>query len=329
MLYPNPSQQWFWWCRPWHTYYQATNVPTLPSGWKHRPPKEAARTEWCHLGQDHPRGHQCECRHRVDGLSPTRRGLTWGLCSQLAKVDPDWRSPGKSLPHRSLNTRKGVAKFGRAAIGMSNEEVKDAINSSPRNRGIPFVAEAYRVSVNRNKQRQPTGTFFLTFQATALPTKIRPGFEQFDVDLYVPSPRQCFKWQKFGHHSRTCRAKEDVCPTCSSSGHSKEACPNSDTPKCLNCKGSNSASSRECPRFVVEKAALQIQAESHCSIAKAHEQAEQASTTANDSYAAAASSQLSNQSRTFPPKCCYFAAVEGLACLWDPRGYASWSFDSW
>ena len=136
----------------------------------------------------------------VDGLSPTRRGRTWGLCSQLAKVDPDWRSPGKSLsPHCSLNTRKGVAKFGRAAIGMSNEEVKDAINSSPRNRGIPFVAEANRVSVNRNKQRQPTGTFFLTFQATTLPTKIRLGFEQFDVDLYVPSPRRCFKCQKFEH----------------------------------------------------------------------------------------------------------------------------------
>ena len=27
-----------------------------------------------------------------------------------------------------------------------------------------------------------------------------------------------------------------------------------------------------------------------------------------------------------PPKCCYFVAVGGLACLDDPRGYASWSF---
>ena len=40
----------------------------------------------------------------------------------------------KVSPHRSLNTRKGVAKFGRAATGMSNEEVQDALNSSPRNR---------------------------------------------------------------------------------------------------------------------------------------------------------------------------------------------------
>ena len=30
-----------------------------------------------------------------------------------------------------------------------------------------------------------------------------------------------------------------------------------------------------------------------------------------------------------PPKCCYFVVVGGLACLADPRGYASWSFDSW
>ena len=30
-----------------------------------------------------------------------------------------------------------------------------------------------------------------------------------------------------------------------------------------------------------------------------------------------------------PPKCCYFVVVGGLACLADPRGYASWSSDSW
>ena len=32
---------------------------------------------------------------------------------------------------------------------------------------------------------------------------------------------------------------------------------------------------------------------------------------------------------TNPPKCCYFVVVGGFACLADPRGYASWSFDSW
>ena len=36
-----------------------------------------------------------------------------------------------------------------------------------------------------------------------------------------------------------------------------------------------------------------------------------------------------SSSTSNPPKCCYFVVVGGLACLADPRGYASWSFDSW
>ena len=187
--------------------------------------------------------------------------------------------PVKVSPHQSLNTRKGVAKFGRAATGMSNAEVRDALNSSPRNRDMPFVAEAYRVSVNRDSRKQPTGTFFLTFHATTLPKNIRLGFEQFDVHLYVATPRRCFRCQKFGHNSKICRAREEVCQTCATPGHSKDACPNSDNPKCLNCKGSHSASSRDCPRFVTEKAALQIQAESNCSLVDARKQVEQTPAT--------------------------------------------------
>ena len=154
----------------------------------------------------------------------------------LQKMTQIDQFPVKVSPHRSLNTRKGVAKFGRAATGMSNEEVRNALNSSPKNRDMPFVAEAYRVSVNRNSRKQQTGTFFLTFQATTLPKKIRLGFKQFDVHLYVPSPCRCSRCQKFGHSSKTCRTREEVCQTCATPGHSKDTCPNSDNPKCLNCK---------------------------------------------------------------------------------------------
>ena len=151
----------------------------------------------------------------------------------------------------------------------------------PRNRDMPFVAEAYRVSANRNDGKQPTGTFFMTFQGTTLPKKIRLGFEQFDVHLYVPSPRRCFKCQKFGHNTRVCKAREEVCQTCATPGHSKDTCPNSDNPKCLNCKGSHTASDRDCPRFVAEEAAPQIQAESHCSLVNARKRVEQTSATTN------------------------------------------------
>ena len=104
---------------------------------------------------------------------------------------------------------------------------------------------------------------------------------QNDVHLYVPSPRRCFKCQKFGHNTRVCRAREEVCQTCATPGHSKDTCPNSDNPKCLNYKRSHTASDRDCPRFVAEKAALQIQAESHCSLVDARKKVEQTSASTN------------------------------------------------
>ena len=193
----------------------------------------------------------------------------------LLKVTQIGELPVKVSPHRSMNSRKGVVKFGRAANGMSNDEVKDALNSSPRNRDMPFVAEAFRVSVNRNNERRPTGTFYLTFQGTSLPQRVRLGFERFDVNLYIPFPRRCFKCQKYGHNSRTCWATADVCPLCSGTGHKQDSCPNKESLKCANCNGPHSATSRECPAYISEKRALQIQAETHCTLPAAREQAGQ------------------------------------------------------
>ena len=108
----------------------------------------------------------------IQGVTSVIAGIEWmgsallvevsheAYARNLQKLTQIGEVPVKFSPHRSLNTRKGVAKFGRAAIGMSNEEVKDAINSSPRNRGIPFVAEAYRVSVNRNKGNRQEHSHF-------------------------------------------------------------------------------------------------------------------------------------------------------------------------
>jgi hypothetical protein len=48
---------------------------------------------------------------------------------------------------------------------------------------------------------------------------------------------RCFKCQKFGHISKYCRAKEEVCGHCAASGHSKKDCTKKESaPICANCK---------------------------------------------------------------------------------------------
>ena len=90
---------------------------------------------------------------------------------------------------------------------------------------------------DRNNEKKPAGTFInLTFHGTSLPQKVRLWFWRFDVDFYIPSPRRCFKCQKFGHNSRTCTTRDDVHSKCSITGCTKETCPNADNPKCLNCE---------------------------------------------------------------------------------------------
>ena len=144
---------------------------------------------------------------------------------------------------------------------------------SRRNHDLPQVKDACRVTITKNGKKIQTGTFFLTFDTPTLPDRIFLGFERFDVEPYIPLPRRCFKCQRFGHGARTCRATEDVCPLCSGTGHKQEACPNKESPICANCKGTHSAASKECPAFITEKRALEIQAESHCTISAAREQA--------------------------------------------------------
>ena len=169
--------------------------------------------------------------------------------------------PVKVTPHRSLNFSKSVVRFGRSANGLSTEDIIEEIKTSPRNEELSEVTSANRVSIQKNGSKILTGTFFLTSKSEYLPTHLFLGCERFPVDRYVPNPRRCFKCQKFGHSSRTCRSKEDVCLICASTDHSYKDCNKQDSPHCCNCSGPHKASDQECPKYLVEKATLKLQAE--------------------------------------------------------------------
>ena len=193
--------------------------------------------------------------------------------TNLMKLNQVDDMPVRVSAHRSLNYAKGVVRFRQATEGLTNEDLARDLNMSRRNHDLPQVKDACRVIITKNGKKIQKGTFFLTFDTPTLPDRIFLGFERFDVEPYIPLPRRCFKCQRFGHGARTCRATEDVCPLCSGTGHKQEACPNKESPTCANCKGTHSAASKECPAFITEKRALEIQAESHCTISAAREQA--------------------------------------------------------
>ncbi|GFS20911.1 nucleic-acid-binding protein from mobile element jockey [Elysia marginata] len=65
---------------------------------------------------------------------------------------------------------------------------------------------------------------------------------------------RCFKCHRFGHGRDRCRRNIDLCVKCGEPGHRGEECDRSH--KCVNCKGDHPASSKNCPKYLEEQAAL-------------------------------------------------------------------------
>ena len=121
------------------------------------------------------------------------------------------------------------------------------------------VIKLDRISVFRDGQRKPTGTFILTFQSQTLPKYIKVGYYRVAVSQFIPNPVRCYKCQKFGHTKFNCR-KNEVCTKCGQEDHtdSKE-CKNE--AKCVNCQGKHASNDKECRKYKEEKEIQRIKAE--------------------------------------------------------------------
>lgn len=69
------------------------------------------------------------------------------------------------------------------------------------------------------------------------------GMVRCKLKLWDKSP-QCFKCQKYGHTSKTCRAEKPTCKKCAGEHDSRDC--KSDTVKCANCNGDHQSSSSHC-----------------------------------------------------------------------------------
>jgi len=69
------------------------------------------------------------------------------------------------------------------------------------------------------------------------------GMMRCKLKLWDKSP-QCYKCQKFGHTTKTCRVETPICKKCAG-GHDSRECT-SENIKCANCKGNHQASDKSC-----------------------------------------------------------------------------------
>lgn len=144
--------------------------------------------------------------------------------------------------HRSLNTCRGVISE-EDFLNLSDEELLEGFQNQN-------VIKVQRITMRRNNEQLPTKHIILTFGTSTLPSSLDAGYLKINVRPYIPNPRRCFKCQRFGHASQSCRGKE-ACAKCSANGHSAEKCQES--PCCVNCKGDHPAYSRSCPVWKREK----------------------------------------------------------------------------
>ena len=121
-------------------------------------------------------------------------------------------------PHYSLNTKKGVIRCPDIE-DCSDDEILEGLKAEG-------VFKPDRISVFRDGQRKPTGTFILTFQSQTLPKFIKVGYYSVAVSQFILNPVRCYKCKKFGHTKFNSR-KNEVCTKCGQEDHT-------DSQKCKN-----------------------------------------------------------------------------------------------
>ena len=195
--------------------------------------------------------------------------------------------------HKGRNSCKGTI-FAPELRHMSEDEIL----SDLRGDGVTHIR---RLTSFRDGQRRDTSLLVLTFDSTTLPEKISIGWLRKEARVFIPNPLRCFKCQRFGHGSSSCR-QTARCQKCGEAPHEDTECTSAKS--CLSCGSSDHlVSSSQCPVWKEEKRICELKAKSGISYPEARRQvkAESATPTTGRSYAKAASVQTTSCSTQTEP----------------------------
>ena len=195
--------------------------------------------------------------------------------------------------HQGRNSCKGTI-YAPELRHMTEEEIL----SDLRGDGVIHIR---RLTSFKDGQRKDTNLLVLTFNSTSLPDTLVIGWLRKDVRVFVPNPLRCYKCQRFGHGSSTCR-QTARCQKCGEAPHEGSECT---APQlCLSCGSSDHlVSSSQCPVWKEEKGICELKAKSGISYPEARRQvqASKVTPTPGKSYAQAARLQtISHSTQTDP-----------------------------
>jgi hypothetical protein len=126
------------------------------------------------------------------------------------------------------------------------------------------VVAAKQILSNRNGFVQQT--VILTFNLHRPPASVTIAFHlEVRVQPFIPNPWCCFKCQKYGHGSKTCRKQYAVCATCGLEDHTDSETNHCiSDPHCANCGGGHTASSKDCPTWLMQREITRVKFEHNC-----------------------------------------------------------------
>lgn len=159
----------------------------------------------------------------------------------LVKINKIETFDVKIVYHPHFNQSKGVV----SDISLSHIDTNELLDELKDQN----VIDIKRIQRRDGEKKVNTGTCVLTFNSTQKPDSIECGYAKLRVRTFIPNPTRCFKCQKYGHITLSCKDSE-ICGKCSDSTHGSAECNNS--PKCNNCDGNHPSWSRQCPKFKTE-----------------------------------------------------------------------------
>ena len=185
---------------------------------------------------------------------------TRSQASNLMKLKAFAGCPCTVLPHRSLNSSKGIIRDRERCLQSLSE---DDLVHELADQGVTHVK---RFTTKRDSGIVKTNTYLITFSCASLPREIKAGYCNIRVEVFIPNPLRCYKCQRYGHGVSRC-TNGHICHRCGSDEHEGFDCK--EAPHCHNCKGAHMASSKECPIWIREAEICKIKTTKNISFAEA------------------------------------------------------------